>query len=281
MFYFISLFCTLLCCLQVSNQAKIPIHTYDSLVSYLTNGSRVSYFFNTTTCKPISSTAAAAADLPIFGGEINFFLASKSSESAAVQLIFNHEVVEFDTKGALKVDLYSMYIMEDTLRMMYGKPGFFANNTDKIKGVICKWPIGNGNFWAHKPAFPKHLSSYNDIRQTVVGGDLIRFVITTGGCKCPSGEDCGDDYVGGDMKDFKITKEGTISFSKYMTLYFPISTSPMYYRVVFVGNVQPNNTLTFLLSYVDATTWKIEYDVTMACQIGNTPGHADFYFSSD
>ncbi|CAG2185425.1 GCFC [Mytilus edulis] len=94
----------------------------------------------------------------------------------------------------LTVDLYSMYIIEDTLLMMYGKPGFFANNTDNIKGVICKWPIGNGNFWAHAPATPKHLSSYDDIRKTVAGGDLIRFVITTRGCKCPPGEDCGDAY---------------------------------------------------------------------------------------
>ncbi|XP_076079232.1 uncharacterized protein LOC143049508 [Mytilus galloprovincialis] len=279
MFYIILLFFTLLCCLQVSNQAKIPIHTYDSLVSYLTNGSRVSYFFNTTTCQPISSTAAA--DLPIFGGEVNFFLTSKSSEGDAVQLIFNHEVVEYDIKGVLTVDLYSMYIIEDTLLMMYGKPGFFANNTDNIKGFICKWPIGNGNFWAHEPAVPKHLSSYDDIQKTVVGGDLIRFVITTRGCKCPPGEDCGDAYVGGDMKDFKITKEGSINFSKSMILFFPIPTSPMYYREVLVGNVQPNNTLNFLLSYVDATTWEIENSVTMACQIGNTSGHADFYFSSD
>ncbi|XP_063401864.1 uncharacterized protein LOC134686120 [Mytilus trossulus] len=280
MFYFISLFCTFLCCLQVSNQEKVPINTYDSLVSYLTNGSRVSYFFNTTTCQPISSTASAA-DLPIFGGEIKFFLTSKSPEEDAVQLIFNHEVVEYDKKGVLNVDLYSMYIIDDTLLMMYGKPGFFANNTDNVKGVICKWPIGNGNFWADEPATLKHLGSYDNIRKTMVGGDLIRFVITTRGCKCPTGEDCGDAYVGGDMKDFKITKEGAINFSKSMILFFPIPTSPMYYREVLVGTVQPNNTLNFMLSYVDATTWEIENGVTMACQIGSTPGHADFYFSSD
>ena len=66
-----------------------------------------------------------------------------------------------------------------------------------------------------------------------------------------------------------------------MILFFPIPTSPMYYREVLVGNVQPNNTLNFLLSYVDATTWEIENGVTMACQIGNTSGHADFYLCSD
>ncbi|XP_052087864.1 uncharacterized protein LOC127724901 [Mytilus californianus] len=257
---------------------KIPIHTYDSLVSYLTNGTRVTYFFNTTTCQPISSTSTI--DLPIFGGEIKFFLTSKSPEGAAVQLIFNHEVVEYGKK-VLNVDLYSMYIIDDTLLMMYGKPGFFANNTDNIKGVICKWPIGSCNFWVNEPATPKHLSSYDDIQKIVVGGDLVRFVITTRGCKCPPGEDCGDAYVGGDMKDFKITKEGTISFSKSMILFFPIPTSPMYYREVFVGNVHPNNTLTFLLSYVDATTWEIENGVTMACPIDTTPGHADFYLSSE
>lgn len=44
------------------------------------------YFFNTTTCQPISQTRVS--ELPVFGGEINFFLAPNSSP---YQLFFNHD----------------------------------------------------------------------------------------------------------------------------------------------------------------------------------------------
>lgn len=71
-----------------------PINTYDGLISHLTNGARVMYFFNTTTCQPISQTRVS--DLPVFGGEINFFLAPKSSYDTPGQLIFNHDGYAFD-----------------------------------------------------------------------------------------------------------------------------------------------------------------------------------------
>lgn len=47
------------------------------------------FLFNTTTCQPISQTRVS--DLPVFGGEINFFLAPKSSNDTTGQLIFNHD----------------------------------------------------------------------------------------------------------------------------------------------------------------------------------------------
>lgn len=52
------------------------------------------YFFNTTTCQPISQTRVS--DLPVFGGEINFFLTTKTSNDTPGQLIFNHDGYEFD-----------------------------------------------------------------------------------------------------------------------------------------------------------------------------------------
>ena len=51
------------------------------------------YFFNTTTCQPISS-ATRGVDLPVFGGEITFFLTTKSSAGTAGQLVFNQENYE-------------------------------------------------------------------------------------------------------------------------------------------------------------------------------------------
>lgn len=71
-----------------------PIYTYDGLITHLTNGARVMFFFNTTTCQPFSQTRVS--DLPVFGGEINFFIAPKSSNDTTGQLIFNHDGYAFD-----------------------------------------------------------------------------------------------------------------------------------------------------------------------------------------
>lgn len=51
------------------------------------------YFFNTTTCQPISQTQDI--DRPTIGGGVNFFLVTKTSEQAASQLIFNHDNYAF------------------------------------------------------------------------------------------------------------------------------------------------------------------------------------------
>lgn len=75
----------------------------------------------------------------------------------------------------------------------------------------------------------------------------------------------------------KISKEGTISFSKAMTLYFPVPTFPMYYRELLVGSIQSNNKATLTLSYLNATTWEIQNGVNIACSIEASKGHADFF----
>ncbi|XP_048776736.2 uncharacterized protein LOC125680943 [Ostrea edulis] len=275
--YLTIFFCVSLSFLQVSNQKTIPIHTYDSLLSHLTNGARVTYLFNTTTCQPVSSRGSNK-NLPIFGGEIKFFLTSKSSESTAGQLVFNQDNIGNDERGAISEDVLSIYIVNDTAMILYGNSGFFANNTQNIQMVICNWTSGDGKgFWVKEPLTPSKLNSYNELRTAMVSGETVRFVVTTKGCKCPPGENCGDVYVGGYVKDFKITSNGAITFSRSMTLYFPIPTSPMYYRELLIGNVQPNNTSTIQMSYLNATTWEQENGVNMACPITSPKGHADFF----
>jgi hypothetical protein len=48
--------------------------------------------------------------------------------------------------GAIKEDVLSMYIVEDTAMLLYGNAGFFANNTQDINMVICNWTSGDGKW---------------------------------------------------------------------------------------------------------------------------------------
>ena len=75
----------------------------------------------------------------------------------------------------------------------------------------------------------------------------------------------------------KVSSDGSLSFSNAMTLYFPVPTSPMYYRELLVGNIQRNNTAGFSLYYLNATTWEIENGVDLDCSIEQSRGHADFF----
>ena len=75
----------------------------------------------------------------------------------------------------------------------------------------------------------------------------------------------------------KLSSDGSLTFSNAMTLYFPVPTSPMYYRELLVGNIQRNNTAGFSLYYLNATTWEIENGVDFDCSIEQSRGHADFF----
>lgn len=67
---------------------SIPGQTYDSLVSYLENGAEVRYFFNISSC--LQSASPPCKDIPVFGGEIQYFSASKNSGEDTGQLIFSN-----------------------------------------------------------------------------------------------------------------------------------------------------------------------------------------------
>ena len=78
--------------------SSAPIDSYHTLVEHLTNGARVTYFFNTSSCQPISNQKAT--NLPVFGGEINLFLTTNAN-SQTESLVFNNDkyVAGRDTKG--------------------------------------------------------------------------------------------------------------------------------------------------------------------------------------
>ncbi|XP_052701092.1 uncharacterized protein LOC128178118 [Crassostrea angulata] len=260
------------------SQKSIPINTYDGRITDLTNGARVMYFFNTTTCQPISQTQDI--DRPIIGGEVNFFLVTKTSKQAARQLIFNHDNYAFkNTKKSTSQKFANLnFFNKNIFQTFCGRPGFFANNTNDIKGGTCNWTSGHENkFWAREPVTPGQLNSYEKIRTMVVNGSPLRFAITLDGCQCSVLSNCGKGYIGGDVTGTKITTEGTIYFSKSMTLYFPVPTFPKYYRELLVGGIRSNNTTALTLSYLNATTWKTENDVKIACSIKPSRGNADFF----
>uniref|UniRef100_K1QTH4 Uncharacterized protein n=1 Tax=Magallana gigas TaxID=29159 RepID=K1QTH4_MAGGI len=174
--------------------------------------------------------------------------------------------------------------MNSTAFILYGRPGFFFNNTNDIKGVICDWSSGKGNkFWAKEPVTPRQLNSYEQIRTMLVNGNPLQFSITLDGCQCVDGN-CGHGYIGGNMAGVKISKEGTISFSKAMTLYFPVPTFPVYYRELLVGSIQrienrgfiPVHSYDSLFSYLaSGTEIRYIFNVSSCVDPDNPPQYKD------
>lgn len=56
----------------------IPVHSYDSLFSYLASGAEIRYFFNVSSCVQ-PDNPPQYKDIPTFGGKINHFDASPNS----------------------------------------------------------------------------------------------------------------------------------------------------------------------------------------------------------
>lgn len=73
------------------------------------------------------------------------------------------------------------------------------SNNDKPESNNVSHTFYRG-FWVKEPLTPSKLNSYNELRTAMVSGETVRFVVTTKGCKCPPGENCGDVYVGGYVK---------------------------------------------------------------------------------
>lgn len=79
---------------------SIKVHSYDSLITYLTTGADLRYFFNTSICD--DSALTSKADVPMFGGKIKLFVAYNDSENGSGQTIFSHvQYIDEDIKGNL------------------------------------------------------------------------------------------------------------------------------------------------------------------------------------
>lgn len=49
----------------------------------------------------------------------------------------------FPLTEALTEEIQSVLVENNTAFIAYGRPGFFANNTNDIKGVTCNWTSGH------------------------------------------------------------------------------------------------------------------------------------------
>ena len=65
--------------------------------------------------------------------------------------------------------------------------------------------------------------------------------------------------------DFKITKNGSISFTSSMTFMVPLSWR--YVRVIVFGHIYLNNTVNIRISILDPTTWQDGKDILIMCPI--------------
>ncbi|XP_061183292.1 uncharacterized protein LOC133191560 [Saccostrea echinata] len=264
--------------LWIANCQKIiRVNSYDSLVSSLANGADVRYFFNISMC--MGSSTTTKQDIPVFGGDVKMFVASKNSDMDTGETIFSQARYIDDKTIDLNEEIQTIWIINDTALIFWGRPGFFVNNTADIDGMYCNWTRGEGNIWIKKHTDEKQLTSFKEIHTVLTSGGEVRWVANLAGCKCPPApDDCNDASIGDTIKDFKIMTDGSISFSTSMTFYLPLSVQ--YVRLITFGHIYENNTANFMVSYLDPTTWKDEENDMIQCPIAPGPSvvGANFFY---
>ncbi|XP_048729374.1 uncharacterized protein LOC130046258 [Ostrea edulis] len=251
--------------LKVESLNAIQITSYDSLVSYLSNGAEASYFFNISTCVPANVTPEF--EIPVIGGKIKLFVDWREADDESGVVYFSETRYTDEKVKDLNEEIQSLWLFNDTSEVYWGKPGFFVNNTADTKGVFCNWTKGEGKILVTQPNEQKQLTSFKEIRSMLTAGEEVRWIVKMGGCKCPPDPyDCGDSSFGDTIKDFKI-KNGSISFSSSMTVLIPLSWQ--YVRFVAFGHVYENNTANFMASYFDPTTWENGENDMIVCPISS------------
>ncbi|XP_048765297.1 uncharacterized protein LOC125673071 [Ostrea edulis] len=273
-----------LCCassfLIVDCQKSIKLHSYDSLISHLANGSDVRYFFDTSGCAP--HTVRSRGDNPVFGGTVSLFGVIKDTGQGTGVTFFSHVRYIDENPKDLNEEIQSMWITNDVAEIFWGKPGFFVNNTDGVDGIFCNWTRGEGNIWVKQHSEQKQLTSFSDIQTMLTSGEDIRWVVNLGGCKCsPDSGKCQEGSFGDTVRDFKIHQNGSISFSSSMTAIIPLSWR--YVRFIAFGHIYQNNTASFMVSELDPTTWDNGGNFMVSCPIASTSTTtgAKFYINNE
>ncbi|XP_062588498.1 uncharacterized protein LOC134250163 [Saccostrea cucullata] len=262
--------------LVVDCQKPIKVTSYQSLVSYIEKGAGVSFFFNTASCA--TSALRSADDYPVFGGELNLFLSLSKSEENPGQTIFSRVRYIDEKPNELNEEIQSIYIINDTASIFWGRPGFFVNNTSDFDGVNCNWTRGNGNIWVRQSKDQERLRSFKDIKAVLTSGEKVRWVVKSRGCQCPpDAAVCLDGAVGDTITDFKLMTDGSITFSTSMTV--QVMLSWVYIRVLVFGHIYENNTANFMLSTLEPTTWDDGGDHFILCPItsGDSTEGANFF----
>nr|XP_022295131.1 uncharacterized protein LOC111105219 [Crassostrea virginica] len=274
----LTLLCFILPFLFVSCQKLTKVKSYDHLVSYLASGADVRYYFNVSTCIPEARmTNEEHIQIPVFGGAVKLFIASKSSDDG--RIIFSQPRYIDRKANDLTEEIETLWIINDTAIVFWGTPGFFVNITQKPKALYCNWTKGEGSVWIKETKNQKQITSFNEIKSVLTSGEMVRWVINMMDCKCPDGtldDDCSRNYLGNTITDFKITVNGSISFSSSMTNLIPLAW--VYVRTIVFGHIYPNNTANFLVSTLDPTTWqKGDDDLFILCPIAMGSKGAGFF----
>ncbi|XP_022295626.2 uncharacterized protein LOC111105558 isoform X1 [Crassostrea virginica] len=264
--------------LHAECQKVTKVHSYDQLVSYLGNGADVRYFFNASACMTRTRTASYDEDeTPVVGGALNFFSASKDPDSA--HIIFSQVRYSDEKPSDLTEEIFTLTVVKDKAALYWGTPGFFVNKTEEPNGVNCDWTKGEGNIWVKDHPNKKQIASLKEIQSLLTSGEKIRWVIYAEDCKCQNGSAgiSSNDIIGDTISDFKITKNGSISFSSSMTFMVPLSWR--YVRVIVFGHINLNNTVNIRISILDPTTWQDGKDILIMCPIAtdSTPKGVRFF----
>lgn len=246
-------------------QRFIPVHSYDSLFSYLASGTEIRYIFNVSSCVD-PDNPPQYKDIPTFGGKINHFDASPNSGDKPGQSSFNDAQFIHGKTYNIDKELYTFWIENDTAKVFWAKPGLFENDTSTLSGLYCSWMQGRGKFWAKPHSRKRQLTSAKEVKDTLFSGGEVNYLVNKTQCKCLETSDQFMDGIAGDtVKSFKLTKDGSIEFSSDSTTVFPIAWT--YIRVITVVNVHSNNTVTFSTSRFDTVTLEESTNDMLICPI--------------
>nr|XP_034300966.1 uncharacterized protein LOC117681296 [Crassostrea gigas] len=251
---------------SVQCQKMVKVQSYRHLVSYMGRGADVRYFFNASTCVTSAKTSQSSDEIPVIGGELKLFIGSKDPDDG--HLFFSQVRYVDNNPNNLTAEIQTIYVINDTAMVFWETTGFFVNNTGNPDGVYCNWTRGEGSIWVKQHPQRKQMTSFNEIRSALISGEKIRWVANLIGCNCPSDsgpDECTNSFVGDTITDFKISDNGSIRFTSSSTSLVPLSW--VYARMIVFGHIYQNNTVNFMISLLDPTTWDDGDDEIFLCPI--------------
>ncbi|XP_048728795.1 uncharacterized protein LOC125646507 [Ostrea edulis] len=270
---------------HVKCQSPAPLTTYDGLMTMLTSGYRVHYFFNTTLCQSTSADIPQQKK-PIFGGKIQYFEAFPPRKFDNGKIIWTQMLyVQEGWEGYNEIfntDMKDISVYPDKpIKILLDRPTVNLNDTRGMRGATCQWDEGRPsdtiNFSVSKSPEPKLVTSFDNLKTKLITGEEIRMITNTSGCNCTY-NDCRNLTFGGDMKDFQVQDDGSVTFSLYKPIFLGVPFDhPMFYRDITFGYLFPNSTTKFVYTYLDPTGWFILNEINITCPFGTSQGHANFY----
>ncbi|XP_061183135.1 uncharacterized protein LOC133191396 [Saccostrea echinata] len=254
-------------------------------MTMLTSGYRVHFFFNTTLCQATGSEIPQQKT-PIFGGKIQYFEAFPPRKFDNGKIIFTQMLYVQegwkDYDEIFNTDMKDISVYPDKpVQILLDRPTVNLNDTRGMHGASCKWdegrPSNTINFSVLKRVEPELVTSFDSLKKKLITGEEIRMVTNTSGCNCTY-NDCRNLTFGGDIKDFQVQDDGTLTFSLYKPMFLGVPFDhPMFYRDITFGYLFPNSTTKFVYTYLDPMNWMILNEINITCPFGKSKGLANFY----